>query len=238
MPPPPPPQAEEQPTIGPFPVKLQDVARDGDCFFNSIIQASRNQGILHVLEACIQRPATIQNLRNFTSDTIPEDTINGLFDSLYTNYKPNISLPNIERTQQLNTYKLLKESLSGWHVTAFENSVNNTGTRELAKAEFYKRIKAGIKEMTQWADQIEVTHLITILGGCNININIYYTETPGELYKKDNGVYQIHLFNERTVHYQFFKFTTRGGKRITYRNRKTRKQQQTRKHKQTRKSRN
>ena len=87
--------------------------------------------------------------------------------------------------------------------------------------------------MTQWADQIEVTHLITILGGCNININIYYTETPGDLYKKENGVYQIHLFNERTVHYQFFKFNTRGGKS----NRKTRKQKQTRKQQQTRKSR-
>lgn len=207
------PQQQSQ-TIGPLPVEVHNVPGNGDCFYNSILQACQNQNITSILERCIGKEATIQNLRNFISDTIPDENINGMFDTLYEGYKPNISLSEANRKERLNTYKLRKDAIAGWHISAFENSVKTTGTKDLARAEFYKRIKVGIKKMTNWADELEIRHLIAALNLCNIQINTFYTETPGNLYKKKDGVYQINLFNEGMVHFQFFKFITRGGNRI------------------------
>jgi hypothetical protein len=180
-------------------------------------------------------PANIHTLLNFISDTIPDENINGMFDTLYEGYKPNITLSEANRKERVNTYKLRKDAIAGWHISAFENSVKTTGTKDLAKAEFYTRIKVGIKKMTNWADELEIRHLITILADCGIQINTFYTKTPGNLYKKKDGVYHINLFNEGMVHFQFFKFSTHGGKR-KYRNIKTRKQRKERKQANQRKS--
>jgi hypothetical protein len=181
---------------GLFPVVEKPTLSTGDCFYSSIYRSLREQGLLEHLNRC--KPLIIlQSEREFIEsirELIAEND-GGIYREIYE------YLETIKKEREV--YRSVLSAQGQWFARAFATGLPSYET-------FEQKVKAGIKRMTNWAAEIEVTIAVNRLAECGIQLRKFNT-TIVEAEKYSNGMPVINLRNHGEAHWEYFSFQVPAG---------------------------
>ena len=170
--------------------KIVNVKEDGNCFYRAIYISATSMGLLHDMLLCLFKTNDIINEDQFVRD------VRQLLHDRIINKQDNDVIHKTFDEFDSETYEQQRKGFPSWFNGTFPSKPSN-------EDKFRKDFAQGVKEMNNWAFELDIKIFKFILENCsnkNLIITTFNSQPDKKQFKFKDG--HIYVLNYGEYHYQ------------------------------------